>query len=101
MTYFDNLKLDQWFKAVTYLGGIIVLLSLTVPMQVISNAVMAAIGFGMFLYGVGRWKNQKTHTQFVPGKKLSWKQRDTDIIGLLLELAGISAVLIAVGYIVT
>ncbi|WP_154020785.1 MULTISPECIES: hypothetical protein [unclassified Haloarcula] len=99
MGYFDNLNLDTWFKAVTYLGGIIVILSLTVDLQVVSNEIMAATGFGMFLYGVGRWKNQKTHTQFVPGGKLSWKERNSDIIGLLLEISGILMVIGAIGYV--
>lgn len=100
MGYFDNLKLDKWFKAVTYLGGIVAILSITVPMQAVSNEVMAAVGFGAFLYGVGRWKNEKTFTQFQPGKKISWKERDTDIIGLLFELSGIILVLYAIWNIV-
>lgn len=99
MGYFDNLKLDNWFKTVTYLGGIVVVLSLTVPMQVVSNEVMATIGVGAFLYGIGRWKNRKTFTKFVPGGKLSWEQRDTDLTGLFLEFSGVVAVLVAVGYI--
>lgn len=88
MGYLDNLKIDRWFKAVAYMGGIILLLSLTVSIQVVSNEVMATIGFGLFSYGIGRWKNTKTVTEFIPGGKLSQKQRIPDIGGLLLELLG-------------
>ena len=100
MGYFDNLKIDSWFKAVTYLGGIIVLLSLTVPIQIVSNEIMAAIGFGTFLYGIGRWKNVKTHTQFTPTGMLSWQDRHPDLIGLLLELLGVAIILFVVGYMI-
>lgn len=100
MGYFDNLPLDTWFKAVTYLGGIVLILSLTVELKSVSNEVMTTIGFGMFLYGIGRWKNQKTRTQFVPGGKLSWKARDSDIIGLLLEVTGLLAIVSAIGYVI-
>lgn len=89
MGYFDNLNLDNWFKSVTYIGGIIAILSLTVPLQILSNEVLAAIGFGAFLYGIGRWKNQKTITNFVPGGKISHKERVTDLLGLFLEASGI------------
>jgi hypothetical protein len=98
MGYFDNLNLDTWYKAVTYLGGIFALLSITIQVQVVSNEFIAMIGFGMFLYGVGRWKNTKTATQFVPGGKLSQKQRIPDLIGYFLEILGAALILLAVGY---
>lgn len=100
MGYFDNLNLDEWYKVVAYLGGIITLLSLTVQMQIFSNEVMTSLGLGAFLYGIGRWKNMKTKTQFAPGHKLSWEERDTDIIGLILEISGVILILIAVSDII-
>jgi hypothetical protein len=100
MAYFDNLKLDRWFKAVTYLSGIILLLSLTVEIQVFSNELLSAIGSGGFLYGIGRWKNTKTKNQFIPGGKLSWEERDKDIIGVVLEFLGVILLLVAAGSII-
>jgi len=100
MSYFDSLKIDSWFKAVAYLGGVIVLLSLLFPVQIISNEVMAAIGFGMFLYGIGRWKNRKTVTEFIPAGKLSQERRIPDLIGILLEVSGFILVLGAAGYVI-
>lgn len=98
MDYFNNLKIDSWYKAVTYLGGLIVLLSLTVPLQILSNEIMALLGFGLFLYGIGRWKNVKTHTQPMATGMLTWDDRNTDLFGLILEVLGVVMVLLA-GYV--
>lgn len=61
---------------------------------------MAAIGFGMFLYGIGRWKNRKTVTEFIPAGKLSQERRIPDLIGILLEVSGFILVLGAAGYVI-
>ena len=96
MGWFDNLTIDIWFKAVTYLGGVIALLSLTIPVRVLSNEVWSLLGFGLFIFGTGRWKNHKNHSQRVPGGYMTWKDRNTDILGLLLEATGFLLVLLAI-----
>lgn len=96
MGWFDNLKIDIWFKAVTYLGGVIVILSLTIPMRVLPNEEWSLLGFGLFIFGTGRWKNHKSHSQRVPSGYITWKDRNTDLLGLLLEATGIVLVLLAV-----
>ena len=98
MGWFDKLKLDAWYKAMTYLGGVIILLSLTIPIRILSNEVTAVIGSGLFLYGVGRWKNVKTHSNPTPGGIITWQDRNPDLGGLILEALGILAIVLAVGY---
>jgi len=97
MGYFDNLDLDNWFKTITYIGGVIVIISLTIPVQAFSNEIISVFGFGMFLFGTGRWKNMKTKTKFIPGGKLSWKSREIDLIGLILEILDFALILLGVG----
>lgn len=90
---FENLKMDRWFKAVTYLGGVIVVLAVFIPTQVLSNELIATFGAGMFLLGLGRWKNTK-HFAGVQDMglrgmfKVSGEHRNPDIVGLLMELSG-------------
>lgn len=101
MGWFDNLKIDIWFKAVTYLGGVIAILSLTIPMRVLSNEVWSLFGFGLFIFGTGRWKNHKSHSQHVPGGYVTWQDRHTDLLGLLLEAIGVILVLLAIWRIIS
>lgn len=98
MRWLEQLKLDTWFKPLIYVGGLIVLIALKWDIQIVSNEIMAGIGFGMFLYGIGRWKNRKTKTQFGRGAKLSWEERDPDFIGIFLEVSGVVMIFIAIGY---
>lgn len=98
----ENLKLDTWFKAFAYLGGAIFGLAVFVPVQVGSNELIAGVGAGMFLLGVGRWKNQKTFTTlqnqgFGGFLKMSAERRSPDIVGLLFELSGWILILVSVG----
>jgi hypothetical protein len=84
----ENLKIDQWFKAVTYLGGVIFVLAIFIPVQIGSNQLIALFGMGMFVLGVGRWKNQKSFAGVQGRFKISGEKRMPDITGLLIELAG-------------
>lgn len=100
MGYFDALSIDRWFKAAMYLGGVIFLLSLVRPIQILTNETVAASGAGLFLYGLGRWKNEKTVTGIQDAGyrgifKYSQKQRKPDIIGLILEIIGIAFIAFA------
>jgi hypothetical protein len=85
---FNNLKIDQWFKAVTYIGGVIFVLAIFLPVQVGSNQLVAVLGAGLFILGVGRWKNQKAFAGVQGGFKISGEKRIPDLAGLLIELVG-------------
>jgi hypothetical protein len=90
---FDNLTLDSWFKTVTYLGGVLIVFSLFFPVQVVTNSIITIFGTGMFIFGMGRWKNQKTRSWREPGGIVSVTNRKPDVFGLLLEAVGIFVVL--------
>ena len=101
----ENLNLDTWFKSFAYLGGIIFALAIFLPVRAGSNELIAAVGAGMFLLGVGRWKNQKTFTAlqdrgFGNFLKMSTERRSPDVVGLLFELSGWVLLLVTIGSIV-
>lgn len=94
MELFENLKLDKWFKAVTYLGCVILVLAAFVPAQVATNTELFLLGTGLFLLGIGRWKNRKSITSLQDMGwrgmlKMSGERRKPDITGMFLEIVGI------------
>jgi hypothetical protein len=98
---FDNLSLDSWFKAVTYIGGVLLIFSLFIPTQAVSNGLVSIFGTGMFIYGLGRWKNHKTTSTIAYGGILSTTHRKPDILGLLLEVSGLLIMLYGSGIVLT
>lgn len=96
-TVFDNLSVDSWFKAVTYIGGLLLIFSLFFPTQAFSNSLIATFGAGMFVYGLGRWKNHKTTSTMTYGGILSVTHRKTDPLGLLLEGVGLLILMYGIG----
>ena len=61
MGLFEELKIDQWYKCLVYLGGIIFVLSLFSPVQTqyITSESISLFSLGLFFIGVGEWKCQK------------------------------------------
>lgn len=86
---FKGLKLDAWYKLVGVLGIVLILLSLTISVQVASNSLISIFGSGMFIYGLGRWKNNKTTTAFTRTHKVTHTGRKPDIWGWLMEAVGL------------
>jgi hypothetical protein len=89
MKILENLALDKWFKAVTYIGGLLLFFSIFVPSQVVTNNLITIFGIGMFVFGVGRWKNYKTTSSIQGNSVVKVTQRDTDMFGIILETVGI------------
>lgn len=59
MNVFNNLLLDEWYKPIVYLGGIILIGSLFAPLQIPeSNRLqILLVSLGAFLWGIGEWQN--------------------------------------------
>ncbi|OIO20897.1 hypothetical protein COV61_00050 [Candidatus Micrarchaeota archaeon CG11_big_fil_rev_8_21_14_0_20_47_5] len=59
--FLKNLSLDAWYKCFVYLGGIGFLMGLFIPIQtkIISNEQLLLFSFGLFLIGVGAWREWK------------------------------------------
>lgn len=57
--FFKSLKLDAWYMIFVYLGGILHIPSIFIPIQWITNKQLILFSSGMLLIGLGEWKNHK------------------------------------------
>lgn len=64
--FLKNLALDAWYKVILYLGGIVFVLSIFIPVQGMSSRQVQAISGGFFLLGLGVWMDQKKDTAIQP-----------------------------------
>jgi hypothetical protein len=101
--FFKGLILDAWYKAFMYIGGIALLLSFFLDVKGLTNSQLQLIAGGVFLLGIGEWKNHKQDSWVKPPNvytgptalitRTAWKP---DIIGLALDLIGIALLVIGV-----
>ena len=95
MDLFKALKLDDWYMAFVYVGGLILIFSLFVPTQWIANKYAVLFSAGTFLIGIGEWKNHK-HLSWLkeanaftgPAAVMKVKRRMPDFIGILFDISG-------------
>ncbi|MFZ0185087.1 MAG: hypothetical protein WBV92_03750 [Nitrosotalea sp.] len=98
---FANLKLDSWFKVLIPFGGIMAIMSLVYSPSFIPQKVLFVLGCGIFLLGLGEWKNQKYMHQFVeasafnPFMKITQPIRRNDPLGVFLDIIGIIAIIVS------
>lgn len=101
--FFKSLVLDTWYKALVYLGGVVLVLSLFIDVKGITNSQLQLLSSGVFLIGLGEWKNHKFIQQIKPPNAYTgpamlmsipvWKP---DIIGILLDLGGITLLVLGI-----
>ncbi len=98
---FAGIKLDIWFKVLIPFGGIMVLISLFYSPSFISQKELFVLGFGLFLLGMGEWKNEKwwvrevTASAFTPYVRENIPIRKPDAIGILFDVIGIIAIIVS------
>ena len=104
---FRNLKLDTWYKAFVYLGGLVLLISFFVEVKGITNTQLQLLAGGCFFIGIGEWKNHKVASWIkppnvytgpaalikVPIRKADWVGRILDTSGLVLVGLGLYSVI--------
>ena len=91
----QSLALDAWFKVVMYLGLILIVIALTADVRGLTSGEALLFGVGLFLIGIGEWKNQKTDAWFKepnvytgPGGLMQTKIRAPDRFGVFLDVLG-------------
>jgi hypothetical protein len=84
------LKIDYWYKAVLVISTALLVVSLTVPLQEVSNAAVAAICVGGILIGLGEWINHPYQEKIGAGYKLSGHPRNNSLLGVALLIAGVA-----------
>jgi hypothetical protein len=96
----ESLKLDYWYKAVLVISTVLLVISLTVPLQGVSNSTIALICLGGIFIGLGEWVNHPLQEAIGHGYKITGYPRKFTflgsifvIFGLLLACCGVSKLL--------
>jgi hypothetical protein len=94
--FLKNFAIDTWYKAVVYLGGVVLAVSFFVDVRGLTNHQLQLLAGGAFLIGLGEWKNHKVASWIKPPNAytggaalMSGTIRKLDFIGSLFELAGV------------
>ena len=100
---FSSLKLDKWYKVLTYVGGILLILSFFFEVKGITNSQLQLLSGGIFFLGMGEWKNHKTDSWIKPPNaytgqtalitRTEWRP---DLIGLLFDIIGITLIFLSI-----
>ena len=93
-----TLALDQWYKLLVWLGGIVTIGSIFLDVKVLSNAQLLTISFGFFLLGLGEWASRRKapyERETDRGSKVKgWEmQRFNSISGNSLSIIGVLFIL--------
>jgi hypothetical protein len=93
-----SLALDAWYKVVMYVGVTLFAVGLTIDLRGMTNGEALLFGLGMFLIGLGEWKNHKVAAWIKPpnvytggAALMQAKVRQSDVFGLLLDFCGLVA----------
>ncbi len=100
---FKNLKLDTWYKVFVYLGGVAFLVSLFVEIKGgMTNGQLQLLSLGVFLIGIGEWKNHKTVSWIKPPNVytggtalMETNERKPDLFGLACDLLGFLLIILS------
>jgi hypothetical protein len=89
------------------LGGVVLAVSFFLPVRGISNGELQLLSSGIFLLGLGEWKNHKEESWIKPPNAytggaafLSGTVRRPDFVGILFEFVGVCLFLFGVWKIV-
>ena len=100
--FLKSFAIDTWYKAVMYLGGVVLAISFFVEVRGLTNHQLQLLSGGAFLVGLGEWKNHKVASWIKPPNiytggpaLMSAALRKADLVGVVLDLAGVF--LIALG----
>jgi hypothetical protein len=88
----NTLKIDYWYKAVLVLSAVLLVLSLTVPFQGVSNSVASILSLGGVSFGLGEWVNHPLQERVGPGFKITGYPRRNTLFGNLLVVVGLGLI---------
>jgi len=94
--FLKSLAIDAWYKALMYIGGVVLVLSFFLEVKGITNGQLQLLAGGAFLVGLGEWKNHKVESWIKPPNAytggaalMSATVRRPDFLGVVLEVAGV------------
>ena len=92
------LKIDAWYKIIPALGSVLLVLSLTVELQDVSNTMVQMSSLGLIAIGIGEWINHPLQTKLGLGYKITSRNRINTIAGNFWVLLGIGLIIWAIGW---
>lgn len=97
--FLKSFAIDTWYKAVMYLGGVVLVVSFFVDVRGLTNHQLQLLSAGAFLIGLGEWKNHKESSWFKPpnaytgGPALVTETvRRPDPIGVVFVITGVTMI---------
>lgn len=84
----EALKIDFWYKAVLVLSAVLLIISLTVPLQGAENTTVIQFSLGGVLIGLGEWINHPFQTKVGDGFKITGYPRNNSALGIIFNLIG-------------
>lgn len=88
----QSLALDYWYKAVLAISTVLLIVSLTVPLQGINNAIAQLLCLGGIFIGLGEWINHPLQVSVGPGFKISGHPRRFTFLGTVFVLLGLACI---------
>ena len=92
----EKLSLDAWYKVLILIGFTLFVISLLFEIHGITNKQLLLLSGGLFLIGLGEWKNHKIITGIKPPNAytgpaaiISQTKWLPDVIGVIMDLIGI------------
>ena len=95
---FSALKIDDWYKLLPVIGGVTLVLALTVEMRGVPNVLVQLVSIGVIFIGIGEWINHPMQTKIVPGFKITSHIRLNTFSGNFWDLLGIGMIVYAFVY---
>lgn len=103
LDFLGSLKIDLWYKWFAYIGAALMLTSIFFESKAFSNNQIFLLGLGLFLVGVGEWKNYKVKVSFKQRSAYTgssgyfeWLEWHPDLLGIILDIAG--GILVAIAF---
>ncbi len=97
--FLKNLVLDTLYKALVYVGGLILVLSLFIEVKGITNQQLQLLSTGVFFFGLGEWKNHKKESFMKPPNAytgpaalISYTVWKPDLLGILFDIIGLTLI---------
>lgn len=94
---FASLAIDRWYKAFVYLGGSVLIVGFFVEAKGITNAQLQMLSGGVFLFGIGEWKNHKVAVRREGCGFLEIPVRSADWLGITLDFIGVVLIILGMG----
>jgi len=88
----ESLKLDYWYKALLAMCSVLLIVSLTVPLQGINNNVAQLLSLGGIFIGLGEWINHPLQERIGPGFKVSGHPWRFTLLGTGFDLVGLACI---------